>query len=245
MHSPRPARGSRCRPRTVRRCFRTRHHRERCAAPGRPPHVRREGDPSRLVDQPDPRRPRQRAVGAPSRPGGAHGRRRRARRGGGSRARAADDVLTRLGHAARLHDVGKVAIPDAIISKAGPLSDEEWEFMKTHTLIGERILAAAPALAEVGPIVRSSHEWYDGRGYPDGLSRRRHPARVADHPRLRFLRRDQSERPYRPRRSEAEAIAELRRCAGTQFDPAVLAVFEQALARRDRSGRPRSSSAAA
>ena len=71
--------------------------------------------------------------------------------------------------AAELHDIGKAAIPEAILSKPGPLDPEEWEFIERHTLIGERIVAAAPALARIAPIVRSSHERADGSGYPDGL----------------------------------------------------------------------------
>ena len=74
--------------------------------------------------------------------------------------------MTPLLQAAALHDVGKVAIPDAILDKPGPLDETEWEFMRTHTLIGERILAEAPALAEAAKIVRSSHERHDGNGYP-------------------------------------------------------------------------------
>src|ERR1700712_266802 len=73
-------------------------------------------------------------------------------------------------HAADLHDVGKVAIPDAILDKPGPLDDEEWVFMRRHTVIGERIVAAAPALSQVAFLVRASHERHDGGGYPDGLA---------------------------------------------------------------------------
>ena len=76
-------------------------------------------------------------------------------------------LLTRL--TAELHDVGKTAIPDAILDKPGPLDDDEWALMKRHTIIGERILAAAPALARVAPLVRSTHERVDGAGYLDGL----------------------------------------------------------------------------
>src|SRR3984957_12619453 len=76
------------------------------------------------------------------------------------------DVLAR---AAELHDVGKIAIPDAILQKAGPLNEEEWRFMHRHTILGERILTAAAALRPVARLVRSSHERFDGRGYPDGL----------------------------------------------------------------------------
>ena len=72
--------------------------------------------------------------------------------------------------AGELHDVGKIAIPESILSKPGPLSDSEWTFVRNHTLIGERVLNAAPALRPVAKLVRSTHERYDGAGYPDGLS---------------------------------------------------------------------------
>ena len=75
-----------------------------------------------------------------------------------------------LTQTALLHDVGKVAIPDEILSKPGPLDESEWAFMKRHTVIGERIISAAPALAAVARLVRSTHERYDGGGYPDGLA---------------------------------------------------------------------------
>ena len=106
-----------------------------------------------------------------------------------------DDVR----RAAELHDIGKVAIPDAILNKPGPLDDEEWAFMRRHTIIGERILAAAPALGAGRPLVRSSHERFDGSGYPDGLAGRGDPARRADRRRLRRLRRHDL-RPRLPRR---------------------------------------------
>ena len=72
--------------------------------------------------------------------------------------------------AAALHDVGKVAIPDAILNKPGPLDDEDWAFVRRHTLIGETIMQAAPALRAAARLVRSSHERFDGRGYPDSLA---------------------------------------------------------------------------
>src|SRR3954452_7903723 len=73
-------------------------------------------------------------------------------------------------HAAELQDVGKVAIPDAILTKPGPLDPHEWEFIRRHTLIAERIVSAAPALAQVARLVRSSHERWDGTAYPDRLA---------------------------------------------------------------------------
>ena len=82
---------------------------------------------------------------------------------------AADEV-EHVRHASELHDVGKVAIPDAILGKPGPLTEEEWTFVRRHPIIGERIILAAPALARVAALVRSSHERWDGAGYPDGLA---------------------------------------------------------------------------
>ena len=81
---------------------------------------------------------------------------------------AEEIACTRI--AAELHDIGKTAMPEAILSKTGPLDQDEWAFMQRHTLIGERIVAAAPALARIAPIVRASHERPDGHGYPDGLT---------------------------------------------------------------------------
>jgi diguanylate cyclase (GGDEF)-like protein len=80
------------------------------------------------------------------------------------------EAVEQVRHAAELHDVGKVAVPDAIISKPGPLDEAEWAFIRRHTLIGERIVAAAPALGQVALLVRSSHERWDGAGYPDKLA---------------------------------------------------------------------------
>src|SRR5918997_1869363 len=80
------------------------------------------------------------------------------------------EELDNVARAAELHDVGKVAIPDAILLKPGPLNEDEWTFMRRHTIIGERILLAAPALRPVSRLVRSSHEHWDGSGYPDCLA---------------------------------------------------------------------------
>ena len=79
------------------------------------------------------------------------------------------EQLDEIGRAAELHDVGKVGIPDAILNKPGPLNADEWDFIRQHTILGERILSAAPALRPVARIVRATHERWDGRGYPDGL----------------------------------------------------------------------------
>ncbi len=136
---------------------------------------------------------------------------------------AEDIACTRV--AAELHDIGKTAIPEAILSKPGPLDDHEWEFIKRHTLIGERILAAAPALARIAPIVRSSHERPDGSGYPDGLNTDAIPLGARIVAVVDAFDAMVASRPYRPARGIAEAVTELRRCAGTQFDRAVVDAF--------------------
>jgi diguanylate cyclase (GGDEF)-like protein len=136
-----------------------------------------------------------------------------------------EDEARRAALAARLHDVGKTAIPEAIVEKPGRLDEEEWRFMHRHTAIGERIIRAATALAPIAEIVRATHERYDGTGYPDGIAGDAIPlvARiicVCD-----AYETMTSERVYRAGVAPAEARAELVRHAGTQFDPAVVEVF--------------------
>ena len=125
-----------------------------------------------------------------------------------------------------------MAIPDAILDKPGALDAREWEFIRRHTLIGERIIAAAPALRQVGALVRSSHESFDGTGYPDGLEGEEIPlgARIISVCDAFDAMIDRP--PLPPRESERDALAELHRCAGTQFDPAVVDQFCDALSRR-------------
>jgi two-component system cell cycle response regulator len=130
--------------------------------------------------------------------------------------------LIALSRAAELHDIGKVAIPDAILEKPGPLNAAEWEFMKQHTILGERILASAPALAHLAPFVRSSHEHIDGSGYPDGLAGEEIPLISRIILACDAFAAMTSERPYAAAHSEESACRELRRCAGTQFDPGIV-----------------------
>jgi hypothetical protein len=136
--------------------------------------------------------------------------------------------------AARLHDIGKVWVPRHQLEKAGPLSDEEWEVMRQHTLVGQRILSSVAELEEVGRLVRHSHERWDGGGYPDGLAGSEIPlgSRIifcAD-----AFHAIRSDRPYRAGRSAREALAEINRCAGTQFDPQVAGALEQVVHERGR-----------
>jgi putative nucleotidyltransferase with HDIG domain len=124
---------------------------------------------------------------------------------------------------ALLHDVGKVAIPNEIINKPGPLSDEEWVVMRTHTVEGQRMLdRVGGAMSEVGAIVRSSHERWDGAGYPDGLAGEQIPLEARVICACDAYNAMTTTRSYRQEMPPAAAAAELVRCAGTQFDPAVV-----------------------
>jgi diguanylate cyclase (GGDEF)-like protein/PAS domain S-box-containing protein len=140
-----------------------------------------------------------------------------------------DVACTRI--AAQLHDIGKAAVPEAILSKTGPLDSEEWAFMRRHTLIGERIVAAAPALARIAPLVRASHERPDGHGYPDGLLIEQIPIGARIVAVVDAFSAMTSKRSYRQALTIDDAIGELRRCAGTQFDQTVVEAFARVVGR--------------
>jgi diguanylate cyclase (GGDEF)-like protein len=160
-----------------------------------------------------------------------------------------EETISLIIKAGDLHDVGKLGIPDEILTKPGPLSEEEWEFMRQHTVMGEQIIAAAgPSLERIGPLVRASHERWDGKGYPDGLAGEEIPLGARIITICDSFRAMLDERVYKEAMPLTEALAELRRCAGTQFDPDLVEVFCDLVAEgveRADSVRPRARRAAA
>ena len=141
-----------------------------------------------------------------------------------------------VGHlhsAAELHDIGKSAIPDAVLNKPAKLDPEEWEFIRRHTLIGERIVLAAPSLGQTAPLIRSSHERVDGAGYPDGLEGDQIPLGARIIAVCDAYHAMTSNRPYSEPISSEDAILELQRCAGGQFDPDVVRAFRAVSERRE------------
>jgi HD-GYP domain-containing protein (c-di-GMP phosphodiesterase class II) len=128
----------------------------------------------------------------------------------------------RTEYAARLHDVGKIAVPKEIINKAGPLDADEWRLVRQHTVEGERMLARiGGALSEVGAIVRGSHERWDGTGYPDGLAGESIPIEARIVACCDAFDAMTTDRAYRAALPRQVAVAELREGAGSQFDPSV------------------------
>jgi HD-GYP domain-containing protein (c-di-GMP phosphodiesterase class II) len=137
-----------------------------------------------------------------------------------------------LEFAALLHDIGKVRIPNEVINKPGPLDDDEWELVRRHTIEGERMLRQVGGiLANVGWIVRCTHERYDGHGYPDQLAAEAIPIESRIISVCDAYSAMTTDRPYRRAMSPSEASDELRRCAGGQFDPKLVTAMIAVLAR--------------
>jgi HD-GYP domain-containing protein (c-di-GMP phosphodiesterase class II) len=135
------------------------------------------------------------------------------------------ETLKRLELGALFHDIGKIGIPSEVLRRPGPLSDADFELIKEHPVLGEKILAPIERLADVRPIVRACHERWDGQGYPDGKSAEQIPLES----RIVFVcdafHAMTTDRAYRKRLSQGEAVRRLREGAGTQFDPRVVEVF--------------------
>lgn len=136
-----------------------------------------------------------------------------------------DRDLGHLFRGALLHDVGKIAVPDAILRKPGPLTDAEWAEMRRHPTAGHSILRDVPFLQEALPTVLHHHERWDGSGYPAGLAGEDIPLGARIFAVIDTLDAITSDRPYRAARSLEDARQEIRRCAGTQFDPRVVDAF--------------------
>jgi HD-GYP domain-containing protein (c-di-GMP phosphodiesterase class II) len=135
--------------------------------------------------------------------------------------------LRDLGYAARLHDIGKVGVPDLVLHKPGPLDDDERELIKGHSVWGADLVGRIPGLQDVARIVRHHHERYDGFGYPDKLAGRDIPLAsriltVAD----AYVAMTE-DRPYRQARPRFEVDHEFRDCAGKQFDPYVVEALRE------------------
>jgi HD-GYP domain-containing protein (c-di-GMP phosphodiesterase class II) len=129
-----------------------------------------------------------------------------------------------------LHDVGKIVVPKEILNKPGDLDAYEWQVIRTHTIQGERILKqVGGALARVARYVRSSHERYDGRGYPDGLAGEAIPIESRIVSVCDAFSAMTTDRPYRPAMPIDAALEELHDSAGTQFDPRVVSALEHVL----------------
>lgn len=140
-----------------------------------------------------------------------------------------EEEVEEVTQAAQLHDIGKIGVPDAILNKPGPLDDSEWEQMRQHPVIGERIVLSIEGLADLPPAIRSEHERWDGKGYPDGLSREQIPLASRIVFACDAFHAMTSDRPYRKAMAVGEAAGELEKGSGTQFDPRVVNALVRAV----------------
>jgi diguanylate cyclase (GGDEF)-like protein len=134
-----------------------------------------------------------------------------------------------IGMAARLHDIGKVAVPDAILMKPGRLTDEEWVLIHKHPVVAAEVLSRIPALRPIAHVVRAHHERWDGTGYPDGAAGEDIPLGARIISAADAFNAMVTARPYSDALDPGLALAEIRRCSGTQFDPQVVTAMDRAL----------------
>jgi diguanylate cyclase (GGDEF)-like protein len=140
------------------------------------------------------------------------------------------EEASRIELAATLHDIGKIGIPDSVLCKPGRLTDAEWDLKRTHPAAGADIVLRFPGLDALAPIIRGHHERWDGRGYPDRLTGAAVPLGARIVAVVDAYGAMTADRPYRAGISPGAALAEILRCAGTQFDPQVVGAFERVLA---------------
>jgi response regulator RpfG family c-di-GMP phosphodiesterase len=136
-----------------------------------------------------------------------------------------EDRMEDLAHGVLLHDIGKIGIPDAILLKPGPLTPDEWKIMRTHPEIGRRLIEKVPFLRNAVPVVYCHHEKWDGTGYPQGLRGEEIPMGARIFSVVDAFDAMTADRPYSKARPFSVARAEIQRCAGTHFDPAVVESF--------------------
>lgn len=130
-----------------------------------------------------------------------------------------------------LHDIGKVGVPESILTKAGPLSDDEWEIMRGHPLVGVRIVEPMQFLGEAVQVIKCHHERFDGTGYPQGMKGEQIPLAARIFAVVDSFDAMTSDRPYRPALTVEHAMEEIRRGRGTQFDPDIVVAFDELVQR--------------
>jgi HD-GYP domain-containing protein (c-di-GMP phosphodiesterase class II) len=128
-------------------------------------------------------------------------------------------------HGFMLHDIGKVGIPERLLTKRGPLSPSEWEVMRSHPVVGAHIVSPIRLLGDAVDVVRFHHERYDGTGYPNGLKGHEIPISARIFSIADAFDAMTSDRPYRAARTSDHAVEEIKRCSGTQFDPEIVEAF--------------------
>ena len=142
-----------------------------------------------------------------------------------------DDEVETIRFAGYMHDVGKIGISDRILGKPSQLDPDQWKMMKKHAGLGAKILEPVKISTAIKAAVRHHHERYDGKGYPSGLSGEAIPAGARTLAVADAYEAMTADRPYRKALNDEQALAELKRCSGTQFDPLMVQAFLGAMGR--------------